>query len=299
MAANKDDSVGQGLGSGSFFDMVHRSAEAEGDQARSAEPGAPEDTTPELAEQLQSATDTETDEGADMPHEARRVLVYLMRQGVIIATQKSKLYESLCRYQTLVRRHLAEVYLRLVLDEKAGIAFVGRYEQEDAAETETEAETDALTEGDEEFVSLISKRTLSLYDTLLLLVLRRHYQERESTGEQKVTVDVERLESYLTPFLPLTNHAKADRKKLNAAIQKLVSRKLLTAMRGSDDRYEITPIIRYVVDAAFLESMLADYLRLAREAEVPIESRLLDSAPEVVPETIRSNDQGDLLGGSA
>lgn len=296
MTENKHDQGGQDLGSGSFFDMVRGSGAMEDEQAQTAESRAPENASPEPTEEPQSATDSETDEGAEMPHEARRVLVYLMRQGAIIATQKPKLYQSLGRYQTQVRRHLAEVYLRLVLDEKAGIAFVGRYEQEDAAETE--ADTETSTEGEDEFVSLISKRTLSLYDTLLLLVLRRHYQERESAGEQKITVDVERLESYLTPFLPLTNHAKADRKKLNAAIQKLIGKKLLTAIRGSDDRYEITPIIRYVVDAAFLESMLEDYLRLAREEQIPIESRLLENVPEAVPEKIRGNDQGDLLGGN-
>ena len=71
------------------------------------------------AEEPQSATDSETHESADMPHEARRVLVYLMRQGAIIAAQKPKLYDALCRYQGQVRRHLAEVYLRLVLDEKS------------------------------------------------------------------------------------------------------------------------------------------------------------------------------------
>lgn len=297
MTENTDDPVGQILGAGSFFDMVRRN-DAEGARAQMVESREPEEAgaeRAERAEEQQSATDAEneSDSGAEMPHEARRVLVYLMRQGAIIATQKPKLYESLCRYQNQVRRHLTEVYLRLVLDEKAGIAFVGRYEQADA--TEDNAETQASVENDNEFVSLISKRTLSLYDTLLLLVLRRHYQERESAGEQKVAVDVERLESYLTPFLPLTNHAKADRKKLNAAMQKLVSKKLLTALRGSDDRYEITPIIRYVVDATFLESMLEDYLRLAREAEIPLEQSLTESAPE----TARDNGQGELLGGNS
>lgn len=296
MTENKDDQAGRGLGSGSFFDMVRGSEAAEGEQEQDVASGAPEDAMTELAEEPQIATDCEADEGAEMPHEARRVLVYLMRQGAIIAAQKPKVYESLCRYQAEVRRHLAEVYLRLVLDEKAGIAFVGRYEQEDVAESEPDEQVG--TENEDVFVSLISRRTLSLYDTLLLLVLRRHYQERESAGEQKVTVDVEKLESYLTPFLPLTNHAKADRKKLNAAIQRLISKKLLSAIRGSDDRYEITPIIRYVVDAAFLESMLEDYLRLAREVEIPVASRLQESLPDASPEKLHHSNQGDLLGGN-
>ena len=112
---------------------------------------------------------------------------------------------------------------------------------------------------------MISKRTLSLYDTLILLVLRKHYQDRESAGEQKITIDVERLESYLTPFLPITDHASKERKKLLARVKEMVKRKVLSTIRGTEERYEITPIIRYVVSASFLESMLAEYTALASD----------------------------------
>lgn len=223
-------------------------------------------------------------DNSELPHEARRVLVYLMRQGVVLGAQKPKVFETLCRYEGVIRRHLAEVYLRLVLDEKAGVAFVA------LSETETEGDENPV---DDEAVALISKRTLSLYDTLLLLVLRRHYQERESAGEQKITIDLERLESYLTPFLPLTNHARADRKKLNGAIQKLIQRKVLAAARGSENRYEITPVIRYVVDAAFLESMLEEYLRLAHEANIEVDPKPGSDPVSNEPQA----NQDDLLGG--
>ena len=38
----------------------------------------------------------------------------------------------------------------------------------------------------------------------------------------------------------------------------------MSSIRGTDERYEITPLIRYVVSADFLESMLDEYLRLAQ-----------------------------------
>ena len=129
---------------------------------------------------------------------------------------------------------------------------------------------------------------------MMLLVLRRHYQEREAAGEQKITVDIERLESYLTPFLPLTNHASADRRKLNGAVKNMKDRKLLAPLRGSDDRFEITPLIRYVVDAAFLETMLAEYQRLAAEDDIAL------PAPPAKPSNTPAPtaNQGDLLGGN-
>ncbi len=191
-------------------------------------------------------------ENGKMPPEARRALVSLLKYGVILAAQKGKLFDSICRYQAAVRTHLADVYLKLVLDEKTGVAFVA---QRDESEGE-----------DFDAVSLITRRTLSLYDTLLLLVLRKHYQERESSGEQRIIIDIERLEANLSPFLPLTNSMKSDRRKLIAALKKMLEKRILSMVRGSNDRLEITPVIRYVVNAEFLEQMLEKYQTLAYEA---------------------------------
>ena len=276
---NKTDTSDERSAGTSFFDRVRTHSDI--CVISGSDLHIESDTLSDSSEHPESSAGVSGD-NSELPHEARRVLVYLMRQGVVLGAQKPKVFEALCRHEGVIRRHLAEVYLRLVLDEKAGVAFV--------ALIETEGNENPV---DDEAVALISKRTLSLYDTLLLLVLRRHYQERESAGEQKITIDLERLESYLTPFLPLTNHARADRKKLNGAIQKLIQRKVLAAARGSEDRYEITPVIRYVVDAAFLESMLDEYLRLAHEANIEVESK---PGSEPVSKEPQAN-QDDLLGG--
>jgi hypothetical protein len=203
---------------------------------------------------------------SEMSHDARRVLVYLMRQGSVMASQKPKLFEQLCRYELSIRKHLSEVYLQLVLDQKSGVAFVARATSEYADDFEDDGIESEESDSDES-TTLIPKRTLSLFDTLILLVLRKHYQDRESAGEQKITIDIERLESYLTPFLPITDHASKDRKKLLIRVKEMVKRKVLSTTRGIEDRYEITPIIRYVVNASFLEAMLAEYISLASEKD--------------------------------
>lgn len=202
--------------------------------------------------------------GSEMPHEARRVLVHLMRQGSIMASQKPKLFEQLCRYELAIRKHLSEVYLQLVLDQKLGVALVASTTSEYGGTSEDDGLDEVLLDSDES-ATLIPKRTLSLFDTLILLVLRKHYQDRESAGEQKITIDIERLESYLIPFLPITDHASKDRKKLLARVKEMVKRKILSTIRGEEDRYEVTPIIRYVVSASFLETMLVEYTALAQE----------------------------------
>ncbi|MBN6710608.1 DUF4194 domain-containing protein [Haemophilus haemoglobinophilus] len=189
-----------------------------------------------------------------MPEEARRVLVYLYKQIAILNSQTPHLFTALCRYEQPIRQHLAEVYLQLVLDEQFGVAFIKM------AEADIDDETDLP-------LSLMSKRQLSLYDTLILLVLRKHYREREDSGEKKIIIDIERLEAYLSPFVPLTDHASKDRKKLIAKVKDLQKRKLLASVAGSEDRFEITPLLRYVVSAEMLDTMLQAYLELAQNGE--------------------------------
>ena len=189
-----------------------------------------------------------------MPEEARRVLVYLYKQIAILNSQTPHLFTALCRYEQPIRQHLAEVYLQLVLDEKFGVAFIKM------AEVDIDDETELP-------LSLMSKRQLSLYDTLILLVLRKHYREREDSGEKKIIIDIERLEAYLSPFVPLTDHASKDRKKLLAKVKDLQKRKLLASVAGSEDRFEITPLLRYVVSAEMLDTMLQAYLELAQNGE--------------------------------
>lgn len=206
--------------------------------------------TPRAENPSQEETTPATGQGR-LPPEARRVLVALLRHGVIMAADKRRLFEALCRHRSLLQDHLADMYLRLVVDEQTGMALLLQQQLEDP--------------DDEEISTLISRRPLSLYDTLLLLVLRKHYQEREATGEQRIMIDSDRIENALRPFLPLTQSSRSDRRQLSGALKNLKERRILASVRGEEDRFEITPIIRYVVSAEFLEQLLREYRKLAEE----------------------------------
>jgi hypothetical protein len=189
------------------------------------------------------------DETAVLPHEARNALIALLKNGVIM--QGTKHFDNLCRYKSILQTQLSNLYLRLLLDERAGLAILLQEQHEDEDKGETS--------------SLIIARTLSVYDTLLLLVLRTYYQKRETAGEQRVFTDIDNIANDLQSFLPLTNYDKADRKKLNSAVDKMKERCLLNGVRGDDTRFEISPAIRHVVNAEYLEKMLAEYQRLLDE----------------------------------
>ena len=229
----------------SFFDRVRRPTSDENHDIQPQRIAEVEDELIEVEADQEMENDLQlSDELSSMPHEARRVLVYLMRQGTILAAENLKLFDVLCRYETVIRQHLAEVYIQLVLDAKQGVAYIINTENINDENDDT-----ALSD---DFPTLIRKRTLTLYDTLVLLILRKYYQERETAG--------------LIPFIPITNHDSKDRKKLSGTLDKFSEKKILSVIRGEDGRYEITPIIRYVVNAEFLQSLLTEYEQLADKA---------------------------------
>jgi hypothetical protein len=103
--------------------------------------------------------------------------------------------------------------------------------------------------------------------------LRKHFLDRETAGDTRIRIDMAQIEALLMPFLPLTGSTSSDRKKLNGAVDAMKRRKILNAVRGEDERVEISPVIRYVVNTEYLEHLLKEYGRLAEEARTGIDTQ--------------------------
>ncbi len=212
------------------------------------------DIAPELLAENQVST------AGRLPAEARRALVELLRQGVVAAESRRLVFDALCAHRTLIADHLADMYLRVLIDESAGLALL------------LNAQSGGDDDAEEDAAALISRRTLTVYDTLLLIVLRKHFLDRETAGDVRIRIDVAQIEALLMPFLPLTGSTSSDRKKLNGAVEGMKRRKVLNAVRGEDERVEISPVIRYVVNAEYLEHLLQEYRSLTEQARAGIET---------------------------
>lgn len=186
-----------------------------------------------------------------LPLPTRKAIAYLLRNGVVLASQKPKLFADVAAGKRDIRSYLNQIFIDLTLDEHNGVAFIGNQQIDD---------------DDAESFSLISQRQLLLIDTLLLLVLRKYYQERETQGEQTIAIDDDKMADLLSPFMPLFNRDKDFDRIFNPAIKRLLEKKLLLTLRGSEDRYEVSPLIRYVVSAEFLEQLLSEYTSMAGAA---------------------------------
>lgn len=237
---------------GKFFDQfctTEKNLDASNDQPNSDITYAQTETTQPSIFQPDEITQPES---GLLPIEAKHAIIALLKNGVIVAAQKNNIFTNICHYQNQIETYLANIYLKLNLDQPYGIAYITQMNE--------------VAEDNNEIPFLINKRQLTIQDTLILLILRKYFQERETTGESKIIISIEHIEELLTPFIPITNHSKIDKKNLNAALRRLKERHILSNVRGSEDRYEITPIIRYVVNASFLESMLKEYKQLSEKA---------------------------------
>jgi hypothetical protein len=233
------------------FRTDQRDTAADQTRLEAGETGDPQSPPPELVQN-------------GMPQDARRALVLLLRLGVVSFDTKRIAFEALCRHQALIDEHLENMFMHMLLDIKSGVAIL--LQQESADEHDSD-----------EASGLINKRTLSLYDTLLLLVLRKYYQERETAGEQKIIIDIDRIEALMTPFLPLTYSSRSERRTLSGSLGLLKDKRLINPVRGDDERFEITVVIRYVVNADFLERLLDQYQKLAKDAGMRTDDEVQDA----------------------
>ncbi len=197
---------------------------------------------------IDDENDQSTEETEHVPHHVKKVLVQLLKKGVVLFSTHRSSFETVCEYRQLIKQHLAAMFIELVLDEKAGIAFIRNQ--------------DLDSEDGESPPYLIRTKNLDLYDTLVLLVLRQYYQERELFGEDQIIIDIETVADRLEPLISEVKNTKTEDSRIKASLKDFKEKQILKPLRGTD-LYEITPFIKYIVDATFLAEMLNEYKALA------------------------------------
>ena len=195
-----------------------------------------------------------------LSHEGRSAFLYLLKSGPVLASKKPNLFQAIERELGAIRRLLAEMFGVLVFDAKNGVAFVTDGTNEECLDDDEDHD-------DETPKSLFTRRQISLYDSLVLLVLRKHYQDREVAGDTRIEIDDEAIHIELVPLLQLSNSERSDERTLNGAVNKFLEKKILAKIHGKPRCYEITPLIRYVVSAAYLQKMKSEFGALLKETE--------------------------------
>ena len=223
---------------------------------------------PDRGEQddIEQVDDAPTAPGGALVDESRRVLVHLLQGPFLDGRRDSARYGQLLRDRSAIERRLADLFLELVLDDDAQVAFVRQ------------------SEDDPDAPKLLRRLTgLNRLDSVLLLVLRQMLLTQSSRGQRTVVSEAE-IQQALAAYRRTTSTDEAGfAKEVRAAIAK-VQRAGLLDEQGSD--YEVSPVLRLMIGP----DTAREFIGLYRLAGV---GGLEDPSDAADDEDAESDEDGD------
>lgn len=182
----------------------------------------------------------------ELPLETRRVLVQLLLGPTVDAQRQSKLWQVLVRDERVIRARLHELFLELVIDHDQQVAY-----------------TRQVADPELEIPVLLRRASLTFLQSALLLYLREQLILAEARGERAV-VSREEMQEHLTAYQPADRSDQAKFVKQTAgAVERADKLNLLRKLRGTDERYEISPALKLLFSAEEILALTKTYERLA------------------------------------
>ena len=196
----------------------------------------------------------------------RNIIVDLLKTGSVQFELDSLQYKLLRKKENedFIRSYLRNINIELVVDPDIGLAYIKNLNREDEiADAEDEAQLDPESEAFVEDKFLIHKSVLTPFKSILILILRKYYQERFSQGESSIVIDIDYIKNALLPYMNISVSDRKDQQKLNGALRDLCEYHLLKRLPSEDnDRFLILPLIRFVVDLNKLNELLEEFRKV-------------------------------------
>ncbi|MCC4587836.1 DUF4194 domain-containing protein [Xanthomonas melonis] len=180
-----------------------------------------------------------------LPVEARRALCQLLSGPSVDAQRHGRLWPALLRSEAGIRSALSELFLELVLDREAGIAFT---RQADTGELETPV--------------LLRSSPLTFIDSVLLLHLRQQLADADARGVRAVVEDAELGDALAVYEKNLSTDRAGFLRRVATAVQKMKDNHVLTRLRGEETRYEVSPALKLLFSAEDVAALGQVYRQL-------------------------------------
>lgn len=181
-------------------------------------------------------------DSGNLPLETRRVLVQLLVGPSLEARRHSQLWPVLLRDEVLIRSRLSELFLDLVLDRDMQVAFT---RQADAGELEVPV--------------LLRRAPLTFIDSVLLLYLRQRLSQAD-VHEERAAVSAEEIVDHLSTYERARSTDRAGfMKRVSASIEKIKKHSILQKIRGSEERYEISPTLKLLFSVEEVQALAQVY----------------------------------------
>ena len=177
-----------------------------------------------------------------LPEDARRALIQLLSGPLIDSKRHSKLWPVLLRYQDILRSRLSELFLELIIDLELEVAFT---RQADTAELDTP--------------KLMRRSPLTFLDTALILYLRQLLADADIQGDRAVVSTVEMVEQMKLYEKSQSTDQAGFEKRIHSAIKKAKENTFLNIIKGSEDRFEISPTLKLLFNAEEISALTKIY----------------------------------------
>ncbi|KFF59488.1 hypothetical protein JF66_10940 [Cryobacterium sp. MLB-32] len=176
--------------------------------------------------------------------QARRALLELIKGPYLSGVKAPMLWSALLVNEVVIRSRLHELFLDLVVDRVGEFAFVRN------------VSTTELT-----VPSTVRTSALTFLDTAMLLVLRQMLLSGE--GEGRVIVGQEDVFEQLRVYRTVDRDESDFNKRLNSTWLKMKNTLRVIHQAGTEDRAEISPVLRLIVDAEQIAAISGEYRRIA------------------------------------
>ena len=143
-------------------------------------------------------------------------------------------WNTILSQQYRINEYMEKIGLLLVIDEDGGYAFL------------KQKETDELPH-------LVKKQPLTFKMSLFLALLRNEINEFDgANGDSMLVVKDEEMVARMKPYFPDMSDEVKFADSIRVCFKKAISMKILSLVKDNEFAYEVQPILRRFVDAAWL-----------------------------------------------
>lgn len=189
--------------------------------------------------------------------DSRRALVQLLQGPLVRAEQHPPIWKAILSDETALRQRLADMFLDLVVDEDAGIAFTRIANSGNPIRVDKEHYVD--------MPHVLRVKTLTIIDTIVLLDLRTRLGL--AVPGERVIVDQEELRENASQFRALDDRDEATfNRRFDASLDRMRRDYSLLGDTETEGRYEVSPALKHIFDAQTVAGIKAEFEELlARE----------------------------------
>lgn len=167
--------------------------------------------------------------------------VVALLKGVVYATSKDKIWETVKEKQAFIEDYVSKMGLTLVVHNEDGYAYLKQR---------------VYTNDEKDIPKLVSKRQLNFITSLALVLLRKEMIElnKRGNGERYVVSKESFIDKMLPYFKNATDEVK-QKKEIESTLNKIEDMGFIRFLDNKDKDFEILLIVRGFVNAQLLEDV--------------------------------------------